>query len=484
MKGYQIAGRSAALISIILAVALPVRAQQNNTLFFMHSLPEANYLNPAIQIECGIFIGLPLVSSFHMNFANSGFTAGKAITLYTDGSVRRKPSLHIPAFPGKKYFLSEFHSVLFAAGIKRNEYYYSFTVTEKNNTHVGYTPDLIDFVYDGSDQFEGQLLSLNGTRASLSHLREYAFGVSKEYSTRLTVGIKAKLLFGKFNFNTGNSSFGLFIEQGTQNILFDLEGGYNSSIPWGLEERAPGVYRFDELYEASLISRLMNRQNPGLAFDVGIIFKYDDRWTFSGSLLDVGFIRYRSNLGNYTIEGEESYTGPFGQGQVTDAYLWDVFDEWNLNMNESLTADPYFYFLDPRMYLGATRNLNNRYNLNFLLYNRLLPGKLQTGVTISLLTNPEKAFQATTSWSYMNGSFLNLGAGFRYGRRPVQIYAVSDNILGFILPLSAKNVNLRMGLNLNFGCNKTITNINDPGCSWISEKRIKKERVKREKVRL
>jgi hypothetical protein len=446
----------------------------------MHSLPEANYLNPAVQIECGVFVGLPLVSSFHMNVANSGFIAGKAITLYTDGSIRRKSDLQISSFPSRKYFLSEFHSVLLAAGLKRNEYYYSFTITEKNNTMVGYTPDLIDFIYNGSQNFEGQLLGLKGTRAVMNHLREYSFGISKEYSSKLVIGVKAKILFGKFNFNTGNSSFGLFVEEGTQAIRFDINGGYNSSLPWALQEQAPGIYRFETVYEASLLNRLLNRNNPGIAFDFGFIYRYDDRWTISGSLLDLGLIWYRNNLSNYKIDGNEIYQGPFGQGQVTDAYLWDVFDDWNLNMTESLTANPYIYFLDPRLYLGAARKLNNRYDLNFLLYNRLLPGKLQTGITVSLLTNPEKAFQATTSWSYMNGSFLNLGAGFRYGRRPVQIYAVTDNILGFILPLSTKNVNLRIGLNLNLGCTESTTNINDPGCSWISEKRIRKERLRRE----
>ena len=181
----------------------------------MHSLPEANYLNPAVQIKCGVFIGLPVVSSFHMNIANSGFTADKLITLYTDGTVRRKNTMHIPDFPRRNYFLTEFHSVLLAVGVKRNEFYYNFTITEKDNSLLGYTSDLMDFTLRGSDEFEGKILELQGTRAVFNHLREYAFGVSKEYSPRLTLGIKVKLLFGKFNFSTGNSSFGLFVEAGT-----------------------------------------------------------------------------------------------------------------------------------------------------------------------------------------------------------------------------------------------------------------------------
>ena len=168
-----------------------------------------------------------------------------------------------------------------------------------------------------------------------------------------------------------------------QDILFDIDGGYNSSLPYALQAEGPGRYRFQEVYDASLLQHLMNARNLGLALDLGFIYRYDDRWTFSGSLLDAGFIWYRSNLSNYAIRGNERYQGPFAEGTITDQYLWDVFDEWNATMNETLTADPYVHFMDPRLYLGAARKLNDRYDLNFLLYNRFLPGKLQTGTTVS-----------------------------------------------------------------------------------------------------
>jgi hypothetical protein len=225
----------------------------------------------------------------------------------------------------------------------------------------------------------------------------------------------------------------------------------------------------------------MNARNYGLAVDLGFIYRYDDRWTFSGSLLDAGFIWYRSNLGNYTLEGNERYQGPFAQGTLTDQYLWDVFDEWNAAMDETLTADPYVHFMDPRLYLGAARKLNDRYDINFLLYNRLLPGKLQTGTTISLLTRADKAFRTSISWSYMNNSFTNLGLGISYGRNPVQLYFVTDNIFGFILPLSVKNVNLRLGINLNLSCRESF-NMDQCGCDWIKaehKRKLRKEKFRR-----
>ena len=466
-----------------IAVPLHMEAQQNNTLFFMHSVPEANFVNPAVQLDCGIFIGLPVFSSFHMNIANSGFTAASMITLYTDGSFGRKDNFNTSKLANHNYLLGEFHSTLFALGIRRNRDYYSFTITEKNNTAFLYTDDLIALTLRGSEEFEGNEIGIQGTRMMMNHYREFAFGIARKRSSNLTVGAKVKILFGEFNLNTGNSALNIYVENGTRNLILDFDGGFNSSLPVALREETPGAYRFQEVYDAPLLKHLMNFRNPGLAFDAGFIYRYNDRLVLSGSLLDLGLIYYRSNLTNYRIEGSYIYTGSFGNESIDGEYLWDFFDELNQNMNDEVTANPYVQFLDPRMYLGAAYKLNNRYDLNFLLYNRLLPGKLQTGATISLLTRADKKLRTSVSWSYMNNSITNLGLGVAYGKRPVQLYLVSDNILGFILPFYVKNVNLRAGINLKLSCRESF-DINQCGCEWIRQeesRRLRHENIRKSK---
>ncbi|HLO60927.1 MAG TPA: DUF5723 family protein [Bacteroidales bacterium] len=475
MKGIQFIFTLILHFIFFMALTLPVSAQQNNTLFFMHNLPEANYVNPAVQINCGIFLGLPVVSSFHFNYANSGFPAGKIVTIYTDNTFSRRTEMSTSGMMPKNYLLTELHSVLLAVGVKRNDFYYSFTITEKNNGEIIYTPDFIEFFLRGSQNFEGQQIQLDGLRFTMDHLREYALGISHKYNTRLTFGLKFKVLFGKFNFTTGSSNLGISVEPTTRNLLFDLGAGYNSSLPYGLVQTAPGVYDWQEIYPESWFKRMMNMNNPGLALDMGFIYKYSDDWSFSGSLLDLGFLWYRSNLNTYSINGSDLYTGQFGLNRWDNRYFRPMFNEWNTNMNARLTAESYTYFLRPRLYLGASRKLNDRYDINFLLYNRLLPSKLQTGATVSVLTRADKAFRTSLSWSYMNHSPLNLGLGFSYGRRPVQIYFITDNLVGFIVPLSVKNINARFGLNINLGC-KNDFDINDCGCSWMRNESSRRER--------
>ena len=118
-----------------------------------------------------------------------------------------------------------------------------------------------------------------------------------------------------------------------------------------------------------------------------------------------------------------------------------------------------------------------------MLYNRFLPVKIQTSVTASLISRPFKNTEASVSWSYMNRSFSNVGIGLAYGRSPVQLYLVSDNILGFFWPMSAKNVNVRFGVNLHFGCREQF-DIGQCGCGWLRDaerREARKEKLGRRK---
>jgi hypothetical protein len=471
--------RNLSLLMLCL-VNTAMQAQQSNTLFFMHSLPESNFINPAVQNGCKLFIGLPVISSVHVHVSNSGFTANQLLNKVPGGYALDADGM-LNKLARKNITTSELHTTILAVGLRKEDYYYTFTIQEKDNMATLYSRDLATFALKGNTQFEGQWINLNGTGEYFNHVREYAFGVSKVKSRALTLGIKAKLLFGKLNVTTGSGNIRMFTQENTFNLAFQTDAGFNSSIPYSLGVTGDGSYRFYRPYRGSISSYAWNRKNPGLAFDLGFIYQYSSKLTFSGSLLDLGLIWYRSNLTNYHIRGDYLYQGPGADSMISDRFLWDVFDGLNNNVNMDLGNHSYVYFLDPRLYLGATYKLNKRIDANLLLYNRFLPVKIQTSVTASLTGRLSKNTEASLSWSYMNRSFSNVGIGLAYGRSPLQFYLVSDNVLGFFRPMSTKNVNVRFGLNLHFGCREQF-DVDQCGCGWLrdAERRtLRKEKLAR-----
>jgi hypothetical protein len=467
------------LILSLVLMAAGLSAQQSNTLFFMHGIPESNFINPAVQGRCGVFLGLPLVSSVHVHASNSGFTLNQLLKKQTAGGYAVDAQNALSHLGRSNLLTTEFYTTWLALGVQRNDWYFTFTIQEKDNLAASYSRDLVAFGLKGNTQFEGQWINMHGTGVWFNHMREYALGVSKVKSRSLTLGMKAKLLFGKLNLTTGRSQIGLFTAENTFDLMFDMNAGFRSSMPYSLTPQAGSTYRVNNYYDGSVSSYFFNRRNPGLAFDLGFIYRKTERLTLSGSLLDLGAVWYRSNRTDYHVEGQYRYQGPAMDSAISETFFWDVFDALNENLNFTLGRNSYVYLLDPRLYLGATYKINNRVDAHALLYNRLLPRKLQTSATVSLSAKFLKTGLASISWSYMNRSLANVGLGVAAGSQPLQFYLVSDNLLCFFMPMDTKNVNLRFGINLRFGCNnrQSDTFIEDCGCAWYQDADARDRRI-------
>ncbi|MBN1415837.1 MAG: hypothetical protein JW973_12105 [Bacteroidales bacterium] len=444
----------------------------------MHFVPQSNFLNPAVQQECRLFIGLPVISSVHVNVANSGFTLNQLLEKQSETSYVIDADFVANKLAGRNYLTTEIHTTILAIGVRYNQYYFTFTINEKDNSFIAYPRNLVSLALDGNTQFEGERLSLNSTGVFFNHYREYALGVSKQVNNATTVGVRAKLLFGKLNIETQKMDVSLFTAENTFDLLFDIDTRINASLPYSLEI-VDDSYELADRYDAPVMDYIMNRRNPGIALDAGFIYRYTDNIVFSGSVLDLGCIYYRSNLTNYSLRGDYLYDGPLNNSIIDEGYYDALWDSLNVSMDDELTYDSYYHFLDPRLLLGATFVVNPKISVNALSYNRYNKMKFQSGVMLSALIRPVKNLETSLSWSYMNRSALNLGIGIAYGKSPLQLYIVTDNVLAPLFPMSTKNLNIRFGLNIIVGCRRK-ENIDGCGCYWIREaekKRARKERL-------
>ena len=197
----------------------------------------------------------------------------------------------------------------------------------------------------------------------------------------------------------------------------------------------------------------MNRSNPGISFDLGAIYRVDEKLTLSASLLDLGLVRWSTELNK--VEA----TGVFVYDEVdteTTTVSWDFLSEFiDSVMNSfdiSVTQEPYVSVLPAQLYLGANYQLREKLALGAINRNVLFRGKLHSSLTFQASSRFSEGFLATLSWSYLNQSFKNLGAGIAYYGKGLQFHVVTDNFLGFFYPFDTRTLNLRMGVNVMFGC--------------------------------
>lgn len=61
------------LTILLLPIFTLTTIAQDNTLYLMPGIPQANQLNPALMNTCRIYVELPVISSVKLNIRNTGF---------------------------------------------------------------------------------------------------------------------------------------------------------------------------------------------------------------------------------------------------------------------------------------------------------------------------------------------------------------------------------------------------------------------------
>jgi len=273
----------------------------------MHNVPQSNLLNPAVQIKCKWFVGIPALSSTQLNYSNSTFSFNELFR-QSNGSA----SLDIDAFYNniKKTNLlsSEIHLDLISVGYRSNDYYFTFNIAEKINLALTYPGSLMDLAWKGNTQFLGETAEFHNLRTHSIYYREYSLGISKVWDVNNIFGIRAKLLFGKANVYSGKSEMSLYTDPNTFDLHVEGDVTANASYPMTIIQNSDGNISGIEIQEIDLLSFLMNGQNKGFAIDLGAIHRYSENITLSASMLDLGFIRWQSDVNNMNINGSFDYT--------------------------------------------------------------------------------------------------------------------------------------------------------------------------------
>ena len=456
--------RKLIILFLLLTSELFTFAQQSRTLFFMHELAQSNYVNPAIQPRCKVFLGVPLLSSTYINASSTGFSYHKL----SPGSRNFDASKLVQGLQGISYLTGEAHLNILAIGIKHNDFYFSFNIAEKVNATAYYPKSIAEVATKGNDHLVGKTLTTTGLGVSAFHLREYSLGVAQEVDWNYKWGIRGKLLFGKSNIASKKSGISLTTEQESYDLLASWEYQISTSLPLSI----PSIEPFDilslRLENINPLNYLFNSRNVGLAFDMGIVY-LSDHLTWSGSIIDAGAILWRSEVNNFVSNGNFAFEGiSINDNIAPDEFIEMITDSISNQMRVVNINGSYFTFLPTKLNLGATYELHPKLNAGLLFRTEFYPRRPVPSLTISLNTAQLKNTVASLSYSIMNGSFNNLGLGIGFGKNNFSLHFISDNILAYIHPIKAHTANLRFGLSMQFGCNekKKSFKYSGPGCYW------------------
>jgi hypothetical protein len=212
---------------------------------------------------------------------------------------------------------------------------------------------------------------------------------------------------------------------------------------------------------------LSNTKNLGLGIDIGAVYQLTDRINLSASIIDLGFINWKSDITNLQASSTFKFSGfnitDVVNGTKTPEQLTqDMVDSLKNSFSINKDSTGFRTYLPARVLVGGSFSLSKSLSLG-ILSNSLFVGKqIREAVTLSANLNLGNAFSTSLSYTAENNRFDNLGAGLAFRTGIFQFYIISDYIPvrwnkiitdnGTIpLPTSWNTINLRLGLNLTFG---------------------------------
>jgi hypothetical protein len=413
---------------------------------------QAGYLNPSFIPKADLSIGAPIISSLSFGGSSTEFPIRDFIYPDPDSGqlVIDAKAVYERVSTKANFRLHSDHD-WFSLGKKIGEdSYFRFAIRERLNFSGSLPYNLLRLTAEGNAQgLLGEELPFDGLSIDFNWHREFLFGFSTEFGDKLSLGINVKYLQGIASIAKLKTDMNFY----TDPNFFDLR------LAGDLQYQTTNMSMITADSGISLYSKTpFWANNHGFGIDLGLNFELSEKTSIGLSLVDMGGIRWKNgSTRNATNFDTLSYTG---------VDLIDLFTEGTGTSNtdvQSFVSDSLTEILDFKeaassyktaLPFSANVMVSHQMTENSRFYSSLRTMKQASFWLTSILVGYTRRFgenfEIGANYSLTSYSGFNLGLRSSLQIGPVQIFALSDNIVGTFLPQNARYWSTRAGLNLVF----------------------------------
>jgi hypothetical protein len=443
----------------LLFIAKSAQAQLSQTIYFMDRLPQSSLVNPAFQHSHNFHLLLP-GSSFNVN-AGTNFIRYKNVVFNHPAHESPITFLHPDANPlnftsglrKQNTLYSDLHANLLSAGFRAGRSFIGFNISERFTGRTSMPEDLLKIAIEGGHQYIGRTVNLSNVEMDFYHFREFAASYSYRANEALTLGARAKMLFGKSNLSAVSNDLSLTPEDGIVRLRTDLS--LNMSMPINVLRDSEGNINGIDLLldndDYDPLDFVFNRKNPGFAVDLGATYRIMEKLMLYASITDIGFINWKHDVYNFSLDGDMEIEWTDLSTLFDSGLDQGLIDTVNSRFTLNEVSSSYRDWLPGKTYIGATYDLTPSLNLGVLGRSIMHRGIIRQAVTVSANANAGRMLSASLSYSVMNYSYNNLGLGLAFRGGGFQFYIISDNLNMAFYRGGASNANIWFGLNIAIG---------------------------------
>ena len=459
------------LFFFISTLPLTAAGQNKQLLYNFDDLPQTLMLNPGGETNFDMHIGFPLLSQIHLSAGSSGVTLHD---IFKDdgGSINDRIRRSIRKMDRNDFFsLNQQMEILSLGWRDSKRRYFTAGIYQELDAFVYFPKDPALLAYEGNRNYIGKNFDFSDVAFTAEALNVFHLGFTNYYSEDFNYGFRGKIYSGVFNASSAGNS-GIFRTEHSpagpnlyRHYMSDVDILINTSGWKDLEES-------EDVTRMQMLSKLGRKAflggNLGLGLDAGFTWYFSDQIRFTGSILDIGFVRHSKNVENYRYYGDYETDGIelLYPGGSSPSY-WDEWeDDLDRNLKDETLQNSYMTWrpvkVNASVDLGwfenaepcncyrpmGRRRYYNHVGAQFFAMKR--PRGLNYATTLYYDRTFNEKFRGKITYTADSYSFTNIGLMFSARLYNFNVYLAADNLLDYANLAKARNASVQLGFQLLF----------------------------------
>ncbi len=325
---------------------------------------------------------------------------------------------------------------------------------------MGFNDGLFKLLGYGNSAFVG---SGNPAKVNLDinlmGYQELAVGYQRNVSEQLSLGGRAKLLFGVANVTTDAFDVKLFTDADTYALRLKENIAMKAAMPNVIYVDDQGRLKADGPFSVGELFR-----NPGFGIDFAAEYRFNEQFSAVAAVHDLGFIHWGKN--NISMTGQVNDAGQFYDngdflynGLSVDELQHIASDDWYRErfldtlqryfQVEFASLEKYNTALNTNLLLRGNFDLNPQNRFSAQVQGRFLGNGFRPALTLAYCGSFWNNLNVCATYTMMPNSYDNLGLGVSAMIETCNIYLTTNNVIGLFKPMNTSGFNAQMGIVFN-----------------------------------
>jgi len=298
------------LVVVMLMIAAGLKAQETSPVTFMRLNPYQTNVNVATDLPYYCYFS-PGLGNFEMNVQYSHLSIRDLFRSEFDLSKL------LDIIEDDNYIAINMNHNLRSLGIRAGDGIISYNHNFKIRGYASFNYSLFKLLAFGNMAFLGEE---NPATVKLDWdtqaYHEYALGYQTNVTDWLSIGVRAKLLFGIADLTTDAFDVSLYTDPDDNTVFVKEDVALRFSLPrlFQLEDghmTANGPFGLSDFYH-----------NTGFGLDLAASFQLGERFNLAAAVNDLGYIRWREN--NMQLTGDLNNEGQYVEEGVLAFHGFDA----------------------------------------------------------------------------------------------------------------------------------------------------------------